>query len=100
RLLDERAAQPERALWLAVVPGSSEQWGHHRAPPPEVEAQGTLISDEFRARLETGWALLDAGTVRFLLVSGGAVDPTRPDYVEATRGRDDLLSRHAADWMD
>ena len=75
-----------RDLWLAVVPGSSEQWGHHRAPPASID-DGTLISHEFRHRLEHALRMLDAGIVTFLVVSGGSVDASRPEYNEALRGR-------------
>jgi hypothetical protein len=98
--LEERTRQTDRDLWLALVPGTSEQWGHHKAPPPEMEARGTRISDEFRERLDRAWALLEAGAVRFILVSGGAVDPDRPEYVEAERGRDYLLAAYAARWPE
>lgn len=98
RFVAERGADGARDLWLAVVPGASEQWGHHRAPPLSDDPDGTLISDEFRARLDMAWLFLDAGTVRFLLVSGGAVDDDRPEYVEALRGRDYLLREHGGDF--
>ena len=98
--LEERATQAGRDLWLAVVPGASEQWGHHKAPPPDVEARGTMLSDEFRERLDEAWALLQAGAVRFILVSGGAVDPDRPRYVESERGREYLLAAYAARWPE
>jgi hypothetical protein len=89
----ERAQYPHQTLWLAVVPGTSEQWGHHRAPP-----QGTLLSDEFQARLDKAYSLLEAGTVRFVLVSGGAVDSASPDYVEADRGKEYLLQTYGKKW--
>ncbi len=99
RLVAERRAHPEQDLWLAVVPGTSEQWGHHRAPPAADDPDGTRISDEFRARLDMAWLFLAHGTVRFVLVSGGAVDPDRPDYVEATRGRAYFLGTYGAAWV-
>ncbi|HEX2570938.1 MAG TPA: ElyC/SanA/YdcF family protein [Polyangia bacterium] len=98
--LKERAAQPDRDLWLALVPGTSEQWGHHKAPPAEAEAVGARVSDEFRARLDDAWSLLEAGAVRFILVSGGAVDPEQPRYVESERGREYLLATYAARWPE
>lgn len=96
--LEECMVQTDRDLWLAVVPGTSEQWGHHKAPPSDMEARGTRLSDEFRRRLDDAWSLLDAGAVRFLLVSGGAVDPDRPEYIESERGRDYLLETYAGRW--
>jgi hypothetical protein len=96
RLLAERAAaiaEPEYVLGL--VPGTSEEWGHHRAPPPDVEASGQRISQEFADRLDRAYRFLSAGVVRFLLISGGAVDPGRPDYIEAERGRAYLLQKYA-----
>jgi hypothetical protein len=98
RLTDERAADEARDLWLAVVPGASEQWGHHKAPPLAEDPDGTTISDEFRARLDMAWLFFDAGHVRFILVSGGAVDAERPDYVEALRGKDYLVREHEGAW--
>jgi hypothetical protein len=82
------------------VPGTSEQWGHHKAPPPDVEAGGARLSDEFRKRLDDASALLQAGAVRFILVSGGAVDPDRPHYVESERGREYLLETYASSWPE
>jgi hypothetical protein len=98
--LTERTTQPDRDLWLALVPGTSEQWGHHKAPPLGIEARGTRLSNEFRHRLDDAWSLLEAGVVRFILVSGGAVDPDRPDYIESERGRDHLLQTYAARWHE
>lgn len=98
--LEERTTQAGRDLWLAVVPGTSEQWGHHKAPPTDVEARGTMLSDEFRERLDDAWALLQAGAVRFILVSGGAVDADRPQYVESERGREYLLATYATRWPE
>lgn len=93
---DGAEAPPEH--WLTLVPGTSEQWGHHRAPPREVEARGQLLSSEFAERLDLAYQLLASGATRFLLLSGGAVDASRPDYIEAERGRDYLLGRYAAGW--
>lgn len=98
RYLAERGADPMRYLWLAVVPGTSEAWGHHTAPPLDEDPDGTLISDEFKARLDMAFRFLKANVIRFILVSGGAVDGTRPDYVEAERGRGYLLSTYAGEW--
>lgn len=97
-LVSEREALPAQDLWLAVVPGASEQWGHHRAPPASDDPDDTLISDEFRARLDMAWLFLASGVVRFVLVSGGAVDASRPDYVEALRGRAYLIAAHGDAW--
>jgi hypothetical protein len=72
--------------WVIMVPGYSEQWGHHRAPPISEDEDGTRISEEFKKRLDIAAALYGQGLVRFIVVSGGAVDLRRPDYVEATRG--------------
>jgi hypothetical protein len=94
--LERSLDTPPPEHWLALVPGTSEEWGHHRAPPPEVEARGQRISREFADRLDLAYQLLKSGATRFLLLSGGAVDPDRPDYIEAERGRDYLLSRYAA----
>lgn len=102
--LDEaRRSEPEPSApspehWLALIPGTSEEWGHHRAPPPEVEARGQRVSSEFAERLDLGYRLLTAGAAHLLLISGGAVDAARPDYIEAERGRDYLLRRYAASW--
>jgi DUF218 domain len=86
------------ADWLVLVPGTSEQWGHHKAPPRDVEARGVFVSDEFAARLERGFNLLQTGVGRYLLISGGAVDENRPDYVEAERGRDYILATFLERW--
>jgi hypothetical protein len=94
----ERDQLAARDLWLAVVPGASEQWGHHRAPPAERDRDGTLISDTFRARLERALRLLERDVVRFAIVSGGSVDARRPEYNEALRGRAWLESNHARTW--
>jgi hypothetical protein len=94
----ERDRLAARDLWLAVVPGASEQWGHHRAPPAARDENGTLISDTFRARLELALRLLDRDIVRYVLVSGGAVDRRRPEYNEALRGRAWLESQHGPTW--
>lgn len=103
RLDEEPRSEPEPgtsspAHWLALIPGTSEEWGHHRAPPPAVEARGQLLSAEFAERLDLGYRLLTAGAAHLLLISGGAVDAARPDYIEAERGRDYLLRRYAASW--
>ena len=96
--LERTLDTPPPEHWLALVPGTSEEWGHHRAPPPEVEARGQRVSTEFAERLDLAYLLLRAGATRFVLISGGAVDDSRPDYVEAERGRDYLLQKHAASW--
>ena len=94
----EHAQLAPRDLWLAVVPGASEQWGHHRAPPRNRDASGTRISDQFAARIDHAMTLLTRDVVRYLLISGGSVDHRRPDYNEALRGRAHVLSRYAAQW--
>jgi hypothetical protein len=91
-------ARIDRDLWLAVVPGASEQWGHHRAPPARIDTNATRISDEFIARIDHAMSLLTRDVVRFVLISGGSVDRRRPEYNEAHRGRAHLLSRYAAQW--
>ncbi len=83
---------------LGLVLGTSEQWGHHTAPPYEVEAQGQRISDEFRTRLDRAFRILESNSVQFLLLSGGAIDPSRPDYVEAERAREYLIGTYEATW--
>lgn len=98
RYVAEHSKEPLRSLWLAVVPGTSEEWGHHKAPPLDEDPDGTLISPEFEARLDMAFRFLKADVVRFVLVSGGAVDPARPDYVEAERGRGYLLSTYSGEW--
>jgi len=95
----ERSTLAPRDLWLAVVPGASEQWGHHRAPPMRLDADGTRISEEFIARIDHAMSLLTRDVVRFVLLSGGSVDARRPEYNEALRGRAALLARHAARWQ-
>lgn len=84
----ERAGGITAEHWLALVPGTSEQWGHHKAPP-----DGVLISDEYQRRLDRAAGLLFAGHVRFVFVSGGSVDAERPDYNEAERGKQYLVSK-------
>lgn len=88
----EKKKFPLQKYWIALVPGSSEQWGHHKAPPAQLEKQNIFISDDFKNRLNQAAILLQNGIVRFILVSGGAVDSERPDYVEAYRGADYLRS--------
>ncbi len=80
--------------WLALVPGNSEEWGHHRAPPQSEDPDGKAISAVFKYRLDLGYQLLEAGAVRFLLISGGAIDSDRPDYVEAIRGKQYLIDHY------
>src|SRR5688572_8530414 len=80
---------------LLLVPGTSQEWGHHKAPPRELEARGVRISAEFAARLDRAYALLQEGAAQELMISGGAIDAERPDYVEAERGREYLIERHA-----
>src|SRR4051812_43072263 len=58
RLLAERRADDAREFWVAVVPGASEEWGHHRAPPARVERAGVRISREYAARIARGYQLL------------------------------------------
>lgn len=94
-LLHDLQTLPPRALWMALVPGESEEWGHHRAPPIAAEAKGVRISAAFEDRLARAYNLLERDVVRYLLISGAAVDPTRPDYVEAHRGREQLVARYA-----
>lgn len=98
-LASERAAYPDQHFWLALVPGTSEHWGHHRAPPRSVEAQGTRISPEYKARLAKAYKLLDLGIVRFLLISGGSIDRDRPDFNEAARGREHMIDAYSARWQ-
>jgi hypothetical protein len=98
RLLRERADERDREFWLAIVPGTSEQWGHHRAPPRDVEQRGAPISAEFVTRLHHAYRLLEHDVVRFVLVSGGSIDRTRPDYNEALRGRETLVAMFGARW--
>jgi hypothetical protein len=68
--------------------------------PPRDDPDGTRISDEFRDRLEMAWLFLAQGTVRFVLVSGGAVDPaiapttSRPPAVALTSS-----PTHASAWV-
>ncbi len=97
----QRAVERERPSepLLALVPGTSEQWGHHRAPPYEVEAQGQRISNEFRSRLDRAFRILLSNSVQFLLLSGGAIDPSRPDYVEVERAREYLIATYSATWQ-
>lgn len=94
----ERNTVAPRDLWLAVVPGASEQWGHHRAPPARSDADGTRVSDQFLSRIDHAMSLLTRDVVRYVLISGGSVDARRPEYNEALRGRAALLARHAARW--
>ena len=97
-LLRERRGGIDPAFWIVVAPGASEQWGHHRAPPADQEVSGTRISHEFSMRLLRAFGFLERGVARFVLISGGAVDGTRPDYNEAHRGRDAMLAMFAARW--
>lgn len=83
---------------LGLVLGTSEQWGHHTAPPYEVEARGQRISDEFRTRLDRAFRILVSNSLQFLLLSGGAIDSARPDYVEAERAREYLIATYEATW--
>ncbi len=94
----DRAPDTDARDWLVLVPGTSEEWGHHKAPPLEEEARGVVVSREFAARLERGFQLLEADVARYILISGGAVDPERPDYVEAERGRRYLLDTFSESW--
>lgn len=87
----EHASGVERRYWLALVPGTSEQWGHHKAPP-----LGVMVSDEFATRLDRAADLLTRGEIAFIVVSGGSVDAERPDYNEAERGRAYLIERGVA----
>jgi N-acetylmuramoyl-L-alanine amidase len=94
-------AEPNREFWIALVPGSSEAKGHHKAwvPPANDDPQRpALVEPEFKSRLDHAFRLLDEGVVRYILVSGGAVDESAPDYVEGRRGRAQLISDHADDW--
>jgi hypothetical protein len=88
-------AQPEVEFWIALVPGSSEARGHHKAWRSD---DGTLVEPEFRSRLNHAYRLLSNGFVHYVLVSGGPVDPSAPDYVEGLRGREQLLRDWSADW--
>lgn len=38
-------------------------------------------------------------SVQFLLLSGGAIDPSRTDYVEAERAREYLIATYSATWQ-
>jgi hypothetical protein len=80
--------------WIALIPGNSEEWGHHHAPPVSLDPNGKLISSVFMNRLEIGYQLLDAGVTRFLFISGGVIDTSRPDYSESKRGKQYLLDKY------
>ena len=99
-MLSEKELSNDPDHWLGVVPGTSEQWGHHKAPPAAEEAKGVLISAEYQQRLDTAFLLFQAGAVRYLLITGGTVDADRPDYNEAERGEDYLLRQYGEETPD
>jgi len=82
------------AYWVAVVLGNSEQWGHHRAPPTRLDPDHKKITRVFEKRLDLGFRLLNSGVVRFLYITGGAIDRRHPEYVEARRGYEYLLDHY------
>jgi hypothetical protein len=100
RLHAELRATPGRDQWMVVVPGESEHWGHHRAPPREEEARGVRIGMEFQLRLERAFRLLERDIVRYVLISGGSIDASRPDYNESHRGREVMLARYGRHFRD
>ncbi len=54
-----------------------------------------VISPEFRARLDHAYQMLQRDAVRFIVISGGAIDLYHPEYIEAKRGRKYLIGRYA-----
>ncbi|MBI3542590.1 MAG: hypothetical protein HY075_04875 [Deltaproteobacteria bacterium] len=92
-----QAKYPGNRDWIAVVPGESEQWGHHKAPPKSLDPDGTLISDKFKARLDRAFALVKDGVTPFIMVSGGSPDHDNFDYNESARGKAYLLKKYGND---
>ena len=86
--------KPWPEFWVALVPGSSEANGHHRAWVPK-SPDDTLVEPEYCARLRHAYRLLDAGIVSYVMVSGGSIDDAAPDYNEGLRGRQQLLDECA-----
>src|SRR5258708_36961442 len=70
-----------KEYWIEMVPGSAEAKGHHGA------WDGPGVEGVYQARLDHARRILQAGRVRFIFVSGGSIDPKRPDYNEGYRGR-------------
>jgi hypothetical protein len=83
-------ADAQRELWLALVPGSSEANGHHRAWLPAGPSD-PVVEPEYHARLRHAYRLLDNEIVKYLILSGGSIDAAHPDYNEARLGRAQLL---------
>ena len=91
---DEGISPP---YWFITVMGESEQWGHHKAPP---RGSNYLVSDNFATRLDNAYQIWKGGTARFIMITGGAVDEERPDYVEAVNGRQYLLETYGFESPD
>jgi hypothetical protein len=90
-------SRPFTEFWIALVPGCSEQNGHHRAFVPQKPGD-PLVEPEFLARLHHAYRLLDNDIVQAMVISGGSVDAQAPDYNEALRGREQLLRDRAGDF--
>lgn len=87
-------ARPWQEFWIALVPGSSEARGHHAMwTPQQGDDPDARVEPEFVSRLHHAYRLLDEGIVRYVVISGGSVDPQHTDYNEGRRGREEFLRR-------
>jgi len=93
----------EREFWMVLVPGTSEvaapgSKDHHHTmyvPRGDDDPKVDVISPEFRCRLDHAYTMLQRDAVRFIVISGGAIDQLHPEYVEAKRGRTYLIGKYA-----
>ena len=86
-----------REFWMVLVPGTSEVPDHHTmyVPSGSDDPRVDVVSPEFRARLDHAYQLLQRDVVKFIVVSGGAIDLMHPEYVEAKRGKAYLIGKYA-----
>jgi hypothetical protein len=94
-----------REFWIVTVPSSSEQRGHHTAWdrfPDEVDGAGHQVihwvEPEYQARLRHAYLLLACGIARYVFISGGSIDPTKPWWNDALAGFQHMIDTYADHW--
>ena len=93
--LPRRSAQQEYSI--ALVPGSSERMGHHKAWTRST-VDRHWVEPEFRARLRHAFLLLYEGIVHTVVISGASIDADKPEYNEAIYGFREMVDEYGQLW--
>jgi hypothetical protein len=104
----------DQEFWIVNVPSSSEEVHTHTPWDRREEVEGDQrkrywVEPEYRERLRAAYRLLVSGVVRYIFISGGAIDEhhahdflshdgTTWPYIDAMFGRQHLIENFQAHW--